>query len=218
MQNSLVFSDGSLKVGWNVRLVCIESIGIVNLLIVNVHFHIWKYWTHYVAYKGNSSYFFFFVVCSCFSKNNRLVLVLLFLFLTLLCIVTTSFDKFELQFQKRLSEINVKVPIRLNFKLFAVFIQWGSWIILLFMRGQDIVNNWDFASKISRHCHKRLELKIVVWHAQREMFVKMSLRDQLDCLVDFVGMILLCLLPYPIVSSKFACPHSLQPSWKIVYH
>ena len=29
------------------------------------------------------------------------------------------------------------------------------------------------------------------------MFVNMSLRDQLDCLVDFVGMILLCLLPLP---------------------
>ena len=29
------------------------------------------------------------------------------------------------------------------------------------------------------------------------MFVKMSLRDQLDCLVDFVGMILFCLLPLP---------------------
>ena len=29
------------------------------------------------------------------------------------------------------------------------------------------------------------------------MFVKMSLRDQLDCLVDFLGMILLCLLPLP---------------------
>ena len=27
------------------------------------------------------------------------------------------------------------------------------------------------------------------------MFVKMSLRDRLDCLVDFVGMICLCLLP-----------------------
>ena len=29
------------------------------------------------------------------------------------------------------------------------------------------------------------------------MLVKMSLRDRLDCLVDFVGMILLCLLPPP---------------------
>ena len=29
------------------------------------------------------------------------------------------------------------------------------------------------------------------------MFVKMSRRDRLDCLVDFVGMILLCLLPLP---------------------
>ena len=29
------------------------------------------------------------------------------------------------------------------------------------------------------------------------MFVKMSLRDRLDCLVDFVGIILLCLLRQP---------------------
>ena len=40
------------------------------------------------------------------------------------------------------------------------------------MRGQDVVNNWDFPSKISRHCHKRLVPKTVVWHDQRKMFVK----------------------------------------------
>ena len=62
------------------------------------------------------------------------------------------------------------------------------------MRGQDIVNNWDFPSKISRHCHKRLVPKIVVRHVQREMFVKMSVRDRLDCLVYFVEMILLVVL------------------------
>ena len=60
-----------------------------------------------------------------------------------------------------------------------------------------MVNNWDFPSMISRHCHKRLVPKIVVCHDQREMCVLMSLRDQLDCSVDFVGMILLCLLPLP---------------------
>ena len=152
---------------------------------------------HYVVYIGNSSYFFFFfVVCSCFSENNRLIFVLLFLFLTLVCIVTTSFDKFELQGQKRLSQINVIVPIRSKNKLYTVFIKWGSWIKFLFMRGQDIVNTWDFPSKISRHCHKRLVPKIV-WHVQRKVFVKMSLRHRLRCLVDFVGMILLCLLPLP---------------------
>ena len=156
---------------------------------------------HYVVHIGNSSYFFFlFVICSCLSENNRLILLLLFLFLTLVCIVTTSFNKSELQCQKRLSQINVIVPIRLKFKLYAVFIKWGSWINLLFMRRQDIVNNWDFPSKISRHCHKRLVPKIVVWHDQREMFIKISLGDRLDCLLDFVGMILLAvlfLLPSP---------------------
>ena len=149
---------------------------------------------HYVVYIGNSSYFFlFFFVIGCLSENNRVIFVLLFLFFTLVCIVTTSYDKFELKCLKRLSQINVIFPIRLKFK-FAVFIKWGSWINFLFMRGQDIVNNWDFPSKISRHCHKKLVPKIVVWHDQREMFVKKSLRDRLDCLVDFVGMILLRLL------------------------
>ena len=194
MQNSLVFRDGSLKVVWNVRLVCIESIGILILLIVNVHFNIWKNWMHYVVHIGNSSDFFF-VVCSCFSKYNRLIFVLLFLFLTLVWIVTTSFDKFELQCQKSLSLVNGVVPIRLKFELYAGFVKWGSWINFLFMRGQDIVNTWDFSSKISRHCHKRLVPKIVVWHDQRELFPKMPLRERLVCLVNFIGVILLCLQP-----------------------
>ena len=196
MQNSLVFRNGCLKLDWNVRLVCIESIGIVNLLIVSLHFDIWKKRMHYVVYIGNSSYFIFFVI-SCVSENNRLDFVLPFLFLTLVCIVTTPFVKFELQCQKRLSQINLMVLIRLKFKLYAVFIKWGSWINFLFMRGQDIVDNWDSPSKISRHCHKMLVPKIVVWHDQRELFAKLSLRDRLDRSVDFIGMILLCLLPLP---------------------
>ena len=131
-QNSLVFRDSCLKVVWNVLLVCIESFGIVNLLIVNVHFLIWNYWMNYVVYIGNSSYFFFFVI-ACSGKNNRLIFVFLFLFLTLVCIATTSFDKVELQCQKRLSQINVIVPIRLKFKLYALFIKWSNWIKFLFM-------------------------------------------------------------------------------------
>ena len=35
------------------------------------------------------------------------------------------------------------------------------------------------------------------------MFVKLSLRDRLDCLVDFVGMILLCLLRLPSPNCVF---------------
>ena len=204
-QNSLVFRDGCLKDVWNVRIVCIKSIGIVNLLIVNVHFNIWKNWMHYVVYIGNSSYFF---VISCFSGNNRLIFVLLFS-LTLVCIVTTSFDKFELLCQKRLSQIYVILPMRLKFKLYAVFIKSGSWINFLFMPEQDVVKFWDFPSKISRHYHKRLVPKFV-WHDQREMFVKMSLRDRLDCLVGFVGLILLCLLPlrncfFSLLSHTLCC-------------
>ena len=143
---------------------------------------------HYVVYIGNSSHFLFFFVIACFSENNRVNFELLFVFLTLVCTLTTSFDKFELQCQKRQSQINVIVPIRLKVKLYAVFIKWGSWMNFLFMRGQDIVNNWDFPSNNSIQCHKR------------EMFVRMSFRDRLICFADFVGMTLLVvlfLLPLP---------------------
>ena len=46
------------------------------------------------------------------------------------------------------------------------------------------------------------------------MFVKMSLRDRLGCLVDFVGMILLCLLPpcLPVVRLRLPSASSLPPT------
>ena len=42
VQNSLVFRDGSLEVVGNVRFARIQSIRVVNLLIVDVHFNIGK--------------------------------------------------------------------------------------------------------------------------------------------------------------------------------
>ena len=51
------------------------------------------------------------------------------------------------------------------------------------MQGHDILNKWDIPSKISTNCHKRLVPKFVVWHDQRGRFVRMFLRDRLDCLV-----------------------------------
>ena len=74
------------------------------------------------------------------------------------------------------------------------------------MQGQGIVNNWDFPSKISRHCHKRLVQKFVVSNDQRDMFVKMSLLNQADCLVDFVGMTLFCFPPLSICFFRFCFP------------
>ena len=58
------------------------------------------------------------------------------------------------------------------------------------MGRQDIANYWDFPSKISRNCHKRLVLKISR-HDQWEMFAKMSPRDRQVCFADFIGMNLL---------------------------
>ena len=61
------------------------------------------------------------------------------------------------------------------------------------MGRQDIVNYWDFPSKTSRNCHKRLVPKFTR-HDWWEVFVKMSLRDRLICFAVFVGMTLLALI------------------------
>ena len=122
MQNSLVIRDGSLEVVRNVRLVRIQSIRVVNLLIVDIHLNIGK--------KLGAK--------RCLhEKREELVpppppslphplLPLLcapFLLLCYLNFVTTTPDKFQFQSQVRLSQFNVIVPIRLNFKLDAVFIE-----------------------------------------------------------------------------------------------
>ena len=77
------------------------------------------------------------------------------------------------------------------------------------MGRQGIFNYWDFPSKISRKCHKKLapEKTLDQW----EMFVKLSLRDWLVCFADFVGMTILACLPYafysqPIVPSRLLLP------------
>ena len=124
-------------------------------------------------------------------------------------VVTTTLDNFELQCQKRLYQINVIVPIRFKLKLYANFIKWCSWINFLFMRGEDIVNNWDFPSKICRNCHKRFVPK-VTRHDYWEMFVKMSLRDRLICSADFVGMTLLALRFLPPACRTPTTPFRLR--------
>ena len=123
----------------------------------------------------------------------------LFYFFAIVRFITTTPDIFQFQSQACLSKINVIVPMRLKFELYAVFIEWGSRIDFLFMGRQDIVNYWDFPSKISRNCHNRLLPKNTRYEYW-EMFVKMSFRERLICFSDFVGMTLvavLFLLPKP---------------------
>ena len=139
VQNSLVFRDGSLEVVGNVRLVRIQSIGVVNLLIVDVQFNIEKNWVQNVVHMSNERNWCLllhrlFLVHFCF------FFVLLFDFFAFVSFVTTTFEKCQFQSQVRLSQINVIVLIRLKFKLYAVFIAWGSRVDFLFMGRQDIVN------------------------------------------------------------------------------
>ena len=70
----------------------------------------------------------------------RFFFVFLFYFFGIVSFVTTTPDKIQFQSLVRLSQINVIVPIRLKFKLYAIFIESGSRIDFLFKGRQDILN------------------------------------------------------------------------------
>ena len=143
VQNSLVIRDDSLEVVGNVRFVRIQSTKIVNLLIVDVHFNIVKNWVQNVLYMSNERNW-----CLLFHRLFLIRFCLFFLpllsFVASVNFVTTTPDKFQLQSRVRLSQINIIVPIRLKFKVYAVSIEWGTRIDFLFMGWQDIVDYWYF--------------------------------------------------------------------------
>ena len=124
------------------------------------------------------------------------------LFFRLLCsckFVTTTPDKFQLHRQVRVSQINVRVPIRLKFKLYAFFIEWGIMMNFLCLGRQYIVNYCEFPSKFSRNCQKRFAPKIAR-HDYWENNTKMSHCDRQICFPDFVGWTLVAVplvLPLP---------------------
>ena len=109
-----------------------------------------------VVYMSNERNWSIFVVLRRrrFHIRFSLLFVLLFYFFGVVSSVTTTLDKFQFQSQKRLSQINVVVTIRLKFKLYAVFIEWGSRIVFVFVGRQDIVNYWDFPPKFPQSTTK----------------------------------------------------------------
>ena len=148
VQNSLVFREVSLEIVGNVRLLRIQSIRVVYLLIVDVHFNFGKMWVQNVVYISNERNWGLLLLRRLFFICFYHFFVLLFYFFAIVSFATTTPDKFQFQSQVRLSQSNVKVPICWKFKLYAVFNGWGSGIDFLFMGQQDIVNYWDFLSKI----------------------------------------------------------------------
>ena len=137
----------------------IQSIRVVELLIVDVYFNTGKHWEQKIIYMSNKRNWILFLR-RLFLFSFCLVFVFLFYFFPIASFVTTTPEKFQFQSQVRLSQINVIVPIRLKMKLFAVLIGWESRLDFLFMGRQDIANYRDIPSKISRNCHKGLVPKI----------------------------------------------------------
>ena len=162
MQNAFVFKDRYFEVAGKVRFVRIQSIRVVNLLIVDVYLNIGQNWVQIVVYMSREKSWSFFVLL----RRHRflirfcLLFVLLFYFSGIVSFVTTTLAEFQFQSQVKLSQINVTVPTPLKFKLFAVFNESGSRTSFLFVGRPDIVNYWYLPSKVSRNCQKWLVPRI----------------------------------------------------------
>ena len=95
-RNTFVFRDSPLEVVGNVRFVRIQSIRVVNLLIVDVHFNVGKNCMQNFFYMSNETNWclllrrFFFI-------QFYLFFVLLFYFSAFVSFVTTTPVKFQFQ-------------------------------------------------------------------------------------------------------------------------
>ena len=93
-------------------------------MIVDVKFNIGKNWVQNNVYMSNERNWNIFHFLHRFDRFS-LFFVLLFNFSAVVSFVTTTIDKLQFQSQVTLSQINVRVPILLKFKLYAVFSKWG---------------------------------------------------------------------------------------------
>ena len=155
----------------------IKSSWTVNLLTVDVHFNIEKKWVQIVLYVCNDMNSSLFVLFPCrFLIRFCLFFALFFHLFVNVSFVSTTLDKFQRHCRIRLSQINVVTTIRLKFKLYAFFIEWDGRINFLFVRGQDIINSWDFPYVISRNCLEKLVPKLYLKSSMRNVCKNVSSR------------------------------------------
>ena len=160
MQNSHVLRDCRLEVFGIVGLVLMESIWIVYLLIFIVNFNIVTIECKMLftcvtrGAGGSSSSPDAAAVSTATLAYSLCFLRSFFQFCAIVIFVTVTLDKFRLQSQIRLSQINIVVTTRLKFKVYENFIdnEWCCRINFLFVGQQDNVNYWDLPYKISRNC------------------------------------------------------------------
>ena len=200
---SIVFGEGTTEVGGCVTLVRIQSIRVLYLLNSDMHLNIRENWFSNVVYKSNHKTgapflpppfpVLLYVYGSFLQHLFWNFFVLSVDFLGIVRFLTTTFGQLQFQGWKSLSQIKVIGTICLKIKLYAVLFQWGSRTTFMFVGRQDIVNNWDFLSWISKNRHKRLVTGIFRLD-QWEQIVSLSFREGLVCIAIFFGTTLLACL------------------------
>ena len=142
-----------------VRRARIQSIRIVNLLIVDVDLNTRKKLN--AVYKSKRKNWSLVVLH--FLIRFCLFFVLFFKFFGIESFLTTNKNQFQFRSLEHLSWLSVVVPIWLKLKSQTIFINWGRRIYILFVGWQEIVNYRAFPYKIFRNFHRRL-VPMISWH------------------------------------------------------
>ena len=196
MHSNLIIRIGSFEFVGYARLVRIQSIGAVNVLIVDIYFKLGKNWVEFVNYislETNWSLMLLlrFLNCFCFFS------VLFFQTFGIVKFVTRTLD--NIQYQSQVCQANIVVPIRFKFKFSAASIKWGS-RLKIFFRGttrlrQLLEVSLQGLQKLSQTVSTEKCSTWLMMHVCKKIF-----RYRLFCLADLVQMTLLTLFfPLPLL-------------------
>ena len=140
----------------------IQSTWVVGLLLVDVHLKNGKSWIQSGVHMSNWSIFPLHFLknslhaCGSFCCNNFVSsLCSSSTYLLVVSSVTTAFHKFYFRRFITLPRMNENFSMRLQFKFYAVLIQWGMRLKNFFAGRRNITNCWGSPSKITRVSHKR---------------------------------------------------------------
>ena len=153
--------------------------------------------------------------CRRFLMRFCLFLVLFFYFFVLVSFTSTTLDKFHFPRPVRLSQVNIKVPIRLKLKFYAIFIEWGGRIDFLFVVDKTSSTTGTSPPSFPETATKEWYRKLLDMNNEncwsKSLFAAGWL--VLQILLEWLCLHSFLCYHYQTVFSEFVFPHSLQPFW-----
>ena len=126
----------------------IQSIRVLNLLNVDVHLNIGKNWLEKVVHMSTQRNRSILLMLRFLRFYNlfQFFLLLFFNVFGIVIMVNQTLDQLQFQSRASLSQIKVRIPIRLKFKLCAASIEWSSQRMFCSWDGKTSSTSATFAS------------------------------------------------------------------------